>query len=205
MYLTVFAAFRLYGLLEPLPAFALMIIVCGLSCALALLQNSRALAVAAFAGGFAVPLLLSTGQGSHVGLFSYYTLLNLAILFIAYKRSWRILNVVGFIATFGVATAWGVLKYTRALRQRPAFPHRLCADLPVHRHPVCAQHADPAGQRGRHHAGLRHAAGGLWPAGRAGARHGAGHGLFGAGLCRALPVDGHGAGAPRAGQLPPAD
>jgi uncharacterized membrane protein len=111
MYLTVFAAFRLYGLLDPLPAFALMIIVCGLSCALALLQNSRALAVAAFAGGFAVPLLLSTGQGSHVGLFSYYTLLNLAILFIAYKRSWRILNVVGFIATFGVATAWGILKY----------------------------------------------------------------------------------------------
>lgn len=111
MYLTVFAAFRLYGLLDPLPSFALMIIVCGLSCALALLQNSRALAVAAFAGGFAVPLLLSTGQGSHVGLFSYYTVLNLAILFIAYKRSWRILNVVGFIATFGVATAWGVLKY----------------------------------------------------------------------------------------------
>ncbi|AYQ28273.1 MULTISPECIES: DUF2339 domain-containing protein [unclassified Polaromonas] len=111
MYLTVFAAFRLYGLLDPLPSFALMIIVCALSCALALLQNSRALAVAAFAGGFAVPLLLSTGQGSHVGLFSYYTVLNLAILFIAYKRSWRILNVVGFIATFGVATAWGVLKY----------------------------------------------------------------------------------------------
>jgi uncharacterized membrane protein len=111
LYLTVFAAFRLYGLLPPLPAFALMIIVCGLSCALALLQNSRALAVAAFAGGFAVPLLLSTGEGSHVGLFSYYTLLNLAILFIAYKRSWRILNVVGFVATFGVATAWGLLKY----------------------------------------------------------------------------------------------
>lgn len=111
LYLTVFAAFRLYGLLLPLPAFALMIVVCGLSCALALLQDSRALAVAAFAGGFAVPLLLSTGQGSHVGLFSYYSLLNLAILFIAYKRSWRILNVVGFIATFGVATAWGILKY----------------------------------------------------------------------------------------------
>jgi uncharacterized membrane protein len=111
MYLTVFAAFRLYGLLPPLLAFGLMIVVCGLSCVLALLQNSRALAVAAFAGGFAVPLLLSTGQGSHVGLFSYYTVLNLAILFIAWKRSWRILNVVGFVATFGVATAWGLLKY----------------------------------------------------------------------------------------------
>jgi len=111
LYLTVFAAFRLYGLLPPLLAFGLMIAVCAASCALALLQDSRSLAVAAFAGGFAVPILLSTGQGSHVGLFSYYTLLNLAIVFIAHRRSWRVLNVVGFVATFGVATAWGVLKY----------------------------------------------------------------------------------------------
>jgi uncharacterized membrane protein len=112
MYLTVFAAFRLYGMLPPLAAFGLMVVVCGLSCALALLQNSRALAVAAFAGGFAVPILLSTGQGSHVALFSYYTLLNVAIMFIAYQRSWRVLNIVGFVATFGVATAWGALKFS---------------------------------------------------------------------------------------------
>jgi len=111
MYLTVFAAFRLYGLLPPMLAFGLMIAVCAASCALALLQDSRSLAVAAFAGGFAAPILLSTGQGSHVGLFSYYTLLNLAILFIAHKRSWRVLNVVGFVATFGVASAWGALRY----------------------------------------------------------------------------------------------
>ncbi|AIY39216.1 hypothetical protein LT85_0056 [Collimonas arenae] len=115
IYLTVFAAFRLFDLIAPLPAFGLMIVVCALSCALALLQDSRGLAVAAFAGGFAVPLLLSTGGGSSVGLFSYYTLLNLAILFIAYKRSWRVLNIVGFVATFGVATTWGVLKYDPAL------------------------------------------------------------------------------------------
>ena len=111
-YLTVFAAFRLYALLPPLAAFGLMTVVCALSCALALLQNSRALAVAAFAGGFAVPILLSTGQGSHIGLFTYYTVLNVAILFIADRRSWRVLNMVGFVATFGVATAWGALKYS---------------------------------------------------------------------------------------------
>ncbi len=114
MYLTVFAAFRLYGMMPALAAFGLMIVVCALSCALALLQNSLALAIAAFAGGFAVPILLSTGQGSHVGLFSYYSLLNLAILFIAYQRSWRILNILGFVATFGVATAWGALKFVPA-------------------------------------------------------------------------------------------
>jgi uncharacterized membrane protein len=118
IYLTVFAASRLYDLLllatpgfTMLPAFGLMLVVCVLSCVLALMQDSRSLAVAAFAGGFATPLLLSTGEGSSVVLFSYFTMLNLAILFIAYKRSWRVLNIVGFIATFGVATLWGVLKY----------------------------------------------------------------------------------------------
>lgn len=111
LYLTVFAAFRLYGLVPALPAFVLMAVVCALSCALALLQNARSLAVAAFAGGFAVPVLLSTGQGRHVALFSYYMVLNLAILFIAYRRSWRVLNVLGFVATFVVAGAWGALKF----------------------------------------------------------------------------------------------
>jgi uncharacterized membrane protein len=111
MYLTVFAAFKLYEMLPALLAFGFMIVVCALSCALALLQNSRALAFAAFAGGFAVPILLSTGQGSHVSLFSYYTVLNLAILFVAYKKSWRVLNVLGFVATFGVGTTWGALKF----------------------------------------------------------------------------------------------
>lgn len=112
LYLTVFAAFRLYQLVPQLAAFALMVLVCALSCALALLQNARALAFVAFAGGFATPLLLSTGAGSHVALFSYYTLLNLAILFIATRRAWRELNLLGFVATFGTAGAWGWMRYS---------------------------------------------------------------------------------------------
>jgi uncharacterized membrane protein len=44
-------------------------------------------------------------------LFSYYVLLNLGIFIVAWHRSWRVLNVVGFLFTFVIATAWGVLKY----------------------------------------------------------------------------------------------
>jgi uncharacterized membrane protein len=56
-------------------------------------------------------VLVSTGQGDHVGLFSYYLLLGAAIAVIAWKKAWRPLNLLDFFATFGVATAWGVLKY----------------------------------------------------------------------------------------------
>lgn len=115
LYLTAFASFRLYSLLPAGFALAIMVGVCALSATIALLQNSRTLAVIAFAGGFLAPILASRGGGNHVVLFSYYLLLNLAILFIAYKRSWRVLNLVGFVFTFGVFTLWVNDRYTSEL------------------------------------------------------------------------------------------
>ncbi|MFC3579488.1 DUF2339 domain-containing protein [Sphingomonas hylomeconis] len=114
IYLTLFAAARLYDTVPVGAAFVLMILVCALGCALALLQKSQALAVTSFAGGFAVPLLLGGEGGNILAVFAYYTVLNLAILFIAQRRAWRGLNLLGFFATFGVATLWGVTAYQPA-------------------------------------------------------------------------------------------
>lgn len=111
LYLTVFAAFRLYQFLPAGAAFGVLALVCAFSTAIALLQNAMPMAFIGFAGAFAAPILLSTGQGDHVGLFSYYLLLSAAIVSVAWIKAWRALNLLGFFATFGVATAWGVLKY----------------------------------------------------------------------------------------------
>jgi uncharacterized membrane protein len=113
--MTVFAAYRLYGLLPATATFALLIVfVAGLG-VLAVLQDALALAVLGLIAGFAAPIIASTGQGNHVALFSYYAVLNLGILGIAWKKAWRVLNVLGFVATFGVGTAWGVLSYRPTL------------------------------------------------------------------------------------------
>ena len=112
LYLTVFSAYKLYAMIPPLAAFVLMALVCALSTLLAILANAQTLALVGFAGAFATPILLSTGQGSHVVLFSYYLLLNIAIGCVAWLRAWRALNLLGFLSTFIVATAWGALKYT---------------------------------------------------------------------------------------------
>ncbi len=111
LYLTIFAAFKLYAFISPLAAFVLMALVCALSTLLALLANKQALAVVGFAGAFATPILVSTGSGNHVALFSYYLLLNVAIGIVAWLRPWRVLNLLGFVSTFLVATMWGALKY----------------------------------------------------------------------------------------------
>jgi uncharacterized membrane protein len=111
MYLTVFAAFRLYQFLPAPAAFAALALVCAFSAAIAVAQNAQAMAFIGFAGGFAAPILVSTGQGNHVSLFSYYLLLGVAIAGLAWWKAWRPLNLLGFFATFAVATAWGVLRY----------------------------------------------------------------------------------------------
>ncbi|MFT3761185.1 MAG: DUF2339 domain-containing protein [Pseudoxanthomonas sp.] len=112
--LVVFAAFRNYGLIDALPAFAIsVLLIAGLS-VMAVLQESRTLAILGVLAGFMAPIWLSDGSGNHVGLFSYYALLNAGIFAIAWVRPWRVLNLLGFAFTFGIGTAWGVLQYSPA-------------------------------------------------------------------------------------------
>lgn len=111
LYLTIFAAFRLYGLLPVSLAFGLLLVIGAAAAALALLQNSLALAVLGVTGGFLAPLLASTGAGSHVALFSYYAVLNAGILAIAWFKAWRPLNLLGFGFTFVIGAFWGYRYY----------------------------------------------------------------------------------------------
>ncbi|QJI32280.1 DUF2339 domain-containing protein [Pseudomonas sp. ADAK18] len=115
LYLTVFAAMRLHPLLDPGAALGLLVAVTVFSAILAITQNALGLACAAALGGFAAPILTSTGAGSHVALFSYFALLNAGILGIAWFKAWRLLNLIGFVGTFGIGFAWGMRSYTPEL------------------------------------------------------------------------------------------
>jgi uncharacterized membrane protein len=111
LYLVVFFAFRAYALVPAGLAFALFVaiaIACG---TLAVVQRSQPLIFIGSVGGFLAPVLASTGAGDHVALFGYYLLLDIAIGAVAWRESWRSLNLLAFVCTYGVATTWGVLRY----------------------------------------------------------------------------------------------
>ncbi|EGV29069.1 Protein of unknown function DUF2339, transmembrane [Thiorhodococcus drewsii AZ1] len=111
LYLAVHGSHQLAHLLDAGPAFAALTAI-GLGAAgLAVIQNAPSLAWFGFAGGFLAPILANAGTDDHVALFAYYALLNAAILGVAWFRSWRALNLLGFAFTFGIAVAWGVLRY----------------------------------------------------------------------------------------------
>lgn len=111
LYLSAFAALRLYDLYPAATAFGLMLALVGVAAWLATRQDAPALAVIGAAGGFAAPILASTGAGSHVQLFGYYALLNAGVLVLAWSKAWRGLNLVGFLFTFAIGLLWGARYY----------------------------------------------------------------------------------------------
>ncbi|KND21520.1 hypothetical protein AFK20_09070 [Enhydrobacter aerosaccus] len=107
IYLTVFASFKLYGLLPSTLTFGVLALLAGLTVMFSVWQNALPLAVLAFGGAFFAPILVSRPDGSVVMLFSYYLLLNIAVAVIAHYRTWKLLNVLSLAVTFGLAYVWG--------------------------------------------------------------------------------------------------
>ncbi|MCE4556027.1 DUF2339 domain-containing protein [Roseateles cellulosilyticus] len=114
VYLTLFAAVKLAGLQPLALVFALMLTVSLLAALLAVRQDAQALAVVAAMGGYATPLLLSTGGGSIAMLLGYDFVLGLGVALVAWFKHWPRLNLVAFGFTALIASAWGLTGYTPA-------------------------------------------------------------------------------------------
>lgn len=111
LYLSLWAAFRLYGLLPAEAALGLMILVTAWNAFMAWVQNSELLAVYALAGGFATPVLLSTGGNHEVFLFTYLLAIDAATVALVRLRSWPRLLIGVFPLTVIYFVAWYAMYY----------------------------------------------------------------------------------------------
>jgi uncharacterized membrane protein len=113
-YLTTFAAFRLYDALPPLLAIGVLVALAAVTIALALRGDSQALALVAIGGAFLAPFLIRVESPDPLRLFAYLAVVNAAVFALAWRRVWRLLDVVGFLVTFLLAGAWGYREYAPA-------------------------------------------------------------------------------------------
>ena len=114
-YLTTFFAYSAYQVLASAPSFMGLGILSAITIALAVRQNAFPLALLALSGGFFAPILTSSDIGNLVTLFSYYLLLNVTIAVIAHYRTWKMLNLLGVMVTFGLAYYWGAAENVSAV------------------------------------------------------------------------------------------
>jgi uncharacterized membrane protein len=113
LYLSLWAAFSLYGLVDSGVAFAAMVAVTAFNGFLSWVQDAELLALYAIVGGFSTPLLLSTGVNHEVALFTYLLLLDGAVLALVALKPWSRLLCASFLGTVFFFASWSVQYYAQ--------------------------------------------------------------------------------------------
>jgi uncharacterized membrane protein len=105
LYFSVFAAASLYHLVEVTAAFGLMALVTVSAGWIAVRFNSVLAAVLGMLGGYATPVMLSTGEINFPGLYGYMLLLGVGVLGISIWKNWPLLNYLSFACTYALVLA----------------------------------------------------------------------------------------------------
>ncbi len=106
MYFVTFSAYSFYDLIPQVPAFLLMVLFTVITVKAALDYDIQVIAHIGLVGAYAVPFLLSDNSGRVHILFSYMTIINCGILFIALKRRWKPLFFSSFLLSWLIYVSW---------------------------------------------------------------------------------------------------
>jgi len=117
LYLSLFAAHALYGLIGPAPAFASMFAVTMLGAVVAVVTSRLSTAVLAVLGGLLTPVLLQVERPDERNLLAYLLVLDVLALLVARFRTWPALTQL----------AWGgsAVLLLPIFWQTPEAPHPL--------------------------------------------------------------------------------
>jgi uncharacterized membrane protein len=107
LYVSTYAAFNFYHLIDRPVAFGLMVTITAGMALLADRQRSQGLAVLAVGGGFATPFLLPGTSDAQIALFGYDTVLIAGTVALSTRRDWPLLDVISYVFTLLTVAAWG--------------------------------------------------------------------------------------------------
>lgn len=105
-YITITLAFREYELFSQTVAFIILIGVTIFSVILSLYYDRKELAIFSLLGGFASPLMVSSGDGNYIVLFSYILILNSGMLAISFIKKWRVIGIICYVLTLSFFWIW---------------------------------------------------------------------------------------------------
>ena len=111
LYFSVYSAAVMFELIPLGPAFVLMAMVTAVSAVLAVRHDTLLVAVLGLLGGYATPLMLSTGSKNFPVLFGYMTLLGIGLLGVAWHKRWPLLTYLSLVCTHVLAVGAIVTRF----------------------------------------------------------------------------------------------
>ena len=106
LYFTATIAFREYHLFTQNTAFFITAVITGASIILSYYYKSEVLIIFSLIGGFAAPLMISTGQSNYLFLFIYLTLLNIGMLTVSFLKHWKSVGWTAYFFTTAYLFYW---------------------------------------------------------------------------------------------------
>ncbi|PRB04427.1 beta-carotene 15,15'-monooxygenase [Chryseobacterium sp. MYb7] len=106
LYFTATIAFREYHLFTQNTAFLITALITAASILLSYYYKSEVLIIFSLIGGFAAPLMISTGQSNYLFLFIYLTLLNIGMLTASFLQHWKSVGWTAYLFTTAYLFYW---------------------------------------------------------------------------------------------------
>lgn len=83
-----------------------MAVITGFAVLFSLAYDRVELAVVALLGGFASPIMASTGDGNYVALFIYITILDVGMMVLSFYKKWPLVNIISYVCTVLLYGTW---------------------------------------------------------------------------------------------------
>jgi uncharacterized membrane protein len=106
LYFITFIAFDFYQLLPRAAAFVGMLVITAATVGAALWYNRKVIAVLGQVGAYGIPFLLSDGSGQVSVLFTYISIINIGLVFLSFKKDWKILYRLAFYVSWLIYAVW---------------------------------------------------------------------------------------------------
>lgn len=110
-YFMTYISHSFYEFMPDLLAFGAMVTVTGMTVAAAIYYKEQVIAVIGQVGAYAIPFLLSDGSDNMQALFVYIAIINVGILFVAFRQYWKLLYISAFALSWLYLLGWLAFGY----------------------------------------------------------------------------------------------
>lgn len=104
IYFITYTSYSFYQLVPQAMAFGLMVLITISAVAISLWYNQKIIAILGQVAAYALPFLLSDGSGKTFILFAYVSIINVGLIYLSFKKDWKILYHLAFFLTWLIAT-----------------------------------------------------------------------------------------------------
>ena len=112
VYFTTYAAYVYYQFLPAIIAFLLMVALTVYTVITAISYNRKEIAVIGMIGAYGIPFLISANAERVDLFFSYILLINIGVVFLSFKKGWKMMSHLALTITWILFIGWALLRYT---------------------------------------------------------------------------------------------